>query len=95
MTPSEAAMLRAVPAIPRDGDRPVFREPWEARAFAMTLALHEKGLLDWPEWAQALGREIRRGRPGRRLGLLRALAGGAGEARRGQGPVSAPHAPDD
>ncbi|MDQ0474127.1 nitrile hydratase accessory protein [Labrys wisconsinensis] len=58
MTPSEAAMLRAVPAIPRDGDRPVFREPWEARAFAMTLALHEKGLLDWPEWAQALGREI-------------------------------------
>ena len=33
----------AVPGVPRDADGPVFREPWEAQAFAMTLALHERG----------------------------------------------------
>ena len=44
----------AVPGIPHDGDGPVFREPWEAQAFAMTLALHERGLFKWPEWAAAL-----------------------------------------
>lgn len=35
---------------------PVFFEPWQAKAFAMTLALHEKGLFSWTEWAEALGR---------------------------------------
>jgi nitrile hydratase accessory protein len=39
---------------------PVFREPWEAEAFAMTLALHERGLFTWPEWAGALAAEIAR-----------------------------------
>ena len=33
-----------VPNIPRDDDGPVFREPWEAQAFAMTLALHARGV---------------------------------------------------
>jgi nitrile hydratase accessory protein len=50
----------AVPGVPRDADGPVFREPWEARAFALALALHEAGLFTWPEWAQALGAEIKR-----------------------------------
>jgi nitrile hydratase accessory protein len=50
----------AVPGIPRDAEGPVFREPWEAQAFAMTLALHERGLFSWPEWAAALGEEIKR-----------------------------------
>jgi nitrile hydratase accessory protein len=49
----------AVPGIPRDTDGPVFREPWEAQAFAMTLALHERGLFTWPEWSAALAAEIR------------------------------------
>jgi nitrile hydratase accessory protein len=38
----------------------VFREPWEAQAFALTLALHGRGLFTWSEWAQALSTEIRR-----------------------------------
>jgi nitrile hydratase accessory protein len=38
----------------------VFREPWEAQAFAMTLALYERGLFSWSEWATALAAEIRR-----------------------------------
>jgi nitrile hydratase accessory protein len=48
----------ALPGQPRDASAPVFREPWEAQAFAMTLALHERGLFTWKEWAQALVREI-------------------------------------
>jgi nitrile hydratase accessory protein len=48
-----------LPDQPRDDSGPVFREPWEAQAFAMTLALHERGLFTWPEWAEALAAEIR------------------------------------
>jgi nitrile hydratase accessory protein len=44
--------------LPRDADGPVFREPWEAHAFAMALALHERGLYTWSEWATALAEEI-------------------------------------
>ena len=57
-----AAMRAAisVPGVPRDADGPVFREPWEAQAFAMTLALHEKGVFTWNEWAAALAVEIKR-----------------------------------
>jgi nitrile hydratase accessory protein len=50
----------AVPSIPRDSQGPVFREPWEAQAFAMALALHDRGLFTWPEWAATLGDEIKR-----------------------------------
>jgi len=51
---------RAVPTIPRDAEGPVFREPWEAQAFAMALALHERGVFTWNEWAETLGAEIKR-----------------------------------
>src|SRR5258708_3041154 len=50
----------AVPGIPRDADGPVFREPWEAQAFAMALALQARGLFTWVQWAAALGSEIKR-----------------------------------
>jgi nitrile hydratase accessory protein len=49
-----------LPGIPRDADGPVFREPWQAQAFAMTLALSERGVFTWPEWTAALAEEIRR-----------------------------------
>jgi len=51
---------QAVPSIPRDAEGPVFREPWEAQAFAMALALHERGLFTWSEWAATLSDEIKR-----------------------------------
>ena len=54
------AATAAIPSIPRDADGPVFREPWEAQAFAMALALHERGLFTWPEWAATLADEIKR-----------------------------------
>jgi nitrile hydratase accessory protein len=52
--------MNTIPGLPQDEDGPVFREPWEAQAFAMTLALHERGLFTWPEWADALAQEIKR-----------------------------------
>jgi nitrile hydratase accessory protein len=48
----------ALPTIPRDGEGPVFRAPWEAQAFAMAVLLHERGNFSWPEWAARLGAEI-------------------------------------
>ncbi|KQT09334.1 nitrile hydratase accessory protein [Ramlibacter sp. Leaf400] len=48
-----------VPGLPRDADGPVFDAPWQAQAFAMALALHERGVFSWPEWAQALGEQVR------------------------------------
>jgi len=50
----------ALPGIPRDDKGPVFREPWQAQAFAMALVLHQRGLFTWGEWAAALGAEIKR-----------------------------------
>jgi nitrile hydratase accessory protein len=49
-----------VPGIPQGEDGPVFREPWEAQAFAMALSLHQRGLFTWPEWAATLADEIKR-----------------------------------
>lgn len=50
--------LGDLPAIPRDAEGPVFREPWEAQAFALTLRLHEQGYFQWREWTEALAAEI-------------------------------------
>jgi len=52
--------IGTVPGIPRDPEGPVFREPWEAQAFAMTVALHERGLFRWGEWTAVLGDQIKR-----------------------------------
>lgn len=41
-------------------DAPVFAEPWQAQAFALTLALHERGLFSWNEWAEALSAEVKK-----------------------------------
>jgi nitrile hydratase accessory protein len=51
--------LDALPGIPRMADEPVFREPWEAQAFAMAVALHARGCFTWGEWAEALAAEIK------------------------------------
>ncbi len=64
MSASEAEVLAAIATIPRDEEGPVFREPWEAQAFAMTVALHEAGNFTWPEWAEALGAELAAAGPG-------------------------------
>jgi len=52
--------VQAVASIPSDDEGPVFREPWEAQAFALAVALHERGLFTWPQWADTIGDEIKR-----------------------------------
>lgn len=47
--------------LPPGMDEPVFAEPWQASAFAMTVALHERGLFDWSAWAVMLGEEVKSG----------------------------------
>jgi nitrile hydratase accessory protein len=41
-------------------EQPAFEAPWQARAFALTVALHERGLFSWEEWTTALSRAIDR-----------------------------------
>ena len=50
----------AVPGMPINSEGPVFREPWEAQAFALALSLQERGVFTWSEWAETLGAEIKR-----------------------------------
>ncbi|WP_213775215.1 nitrile hydratase accessory protein [Bradyrhizobium sp. dw_78] len=59
MDTAAARATSALPDIPCDAEGPVFREPWEAQAFAMALALHERGLFTWSEWAATLASEIK------------------------------------
>lgn len=40
--------------IPLGADGPVFPAPWAARAFALAVALNERGAFAWSEWAAAL-----------------------------------------
>ena len=60
MDAAAAQATSALPDIPCDAEGPVFREPWEAQAFAMALMLHERGVFTWNEWAETLGAEIKR-----------------------------------
>jgi nitrile hydratase accessory protein len=60
MTQHAACALPDLPGQPQDETGPVFAAPWQAQAFAMTLALHERGLFSWGEWAQALSQAIAR-----------------------------------
>jgi nitrile hydratase accessory protein len=58
--PAALRATQSVSSIPRNGEGPVFREPWEAQAFALAVSLNERGLFGWKEWAATLGEEIRK-----------------------------------
>lgn len=56
---SDATLLAGCGAIPRGADdTPVFHAPWEAKAFALVVALHRAGHFEWHEWTAQLGAEI-------------------------------------
>ena len=59
LSDSPNQLASQLPKIPVDADGPVFAEPWQAQAFAMTVKLHEKGAFSWPEWAEALSGELK------------------------------------
>ncbi len=52
--------IDTLPGLPQDTAGPVFNEPWEAQAFALAVHLSEMGYFTWPEWAEALSRQIQR-----------------------------------
>ena len=54
--------LLATPGMPQLDGEPVFAEPWQAQAFAMALALHQRGVFTWTDWATLLGEEIQKAR---------------------------------
>lgn len=56
-TPTARKALE-LPGLPLGNEGPVFREPWEAQAFALALKLHEDGYYTWSEWAHALSTAI-------------------------------------
>lgn len=45
-------------AIPSSGDQPVFNEPWQARAFAIVLKMHDDGKFEWKDFQELLIEEI-------------------------------------
>src|SRR6201995_635436 len=46
-------------AVPLDlSDAPPFREPWQAKAFALVVLLHRNGHFSWDEWVQALAEQV-------------------------------------
>lgn len=36
-------------------ETPAFAEPWHAEAFAVAVALEQKGCFTWPEWTATFG----------------------------------------
>ncbi len=36
----------------------LFAEPWHAQAFALTVALHQKGVFAWTDWTEFFSSEI-------------------------------------
>lgn len=44
--------------LPKTDGEPVFSEPWQAQAFALTVTLHKNKLFTWDELASTLGEEI-------------------------------------
>ena len=52
---SSANPLADLPLLPRDGDGPVFAEPWQAQAFAVVVELIESEKITRVEWAGRLG----------------------------------------
>lgn len=58
-TPDPGADLVALPLLPVDDGGPVFREPWQAQAFALAVRLSAQGHFTWKEWAAALADELK------------------------------------
>jgi nitrile hydratase accessory protein len=60
---AETLPIDRFPELPRDEQGPVFSEPWQAEAFAMTVKLHTDGHFEWSEWVKYISTEIANGAP--------------------------------
>jgi len=59
LNPADGGVFALAEGLPRDGDGPVFAEPWQAQAFALAVRLSESGFFTWHEWADELGAALR------------------------------------
>lgn len=58
-TRSTTAIPESLVGIPTSQQDPTFNEPWEAHAFAITVAMHRRGVFSWNEWAETLSEQIK------------------------------------
>lgn len=56
---ADAERLASLTELPRESGEPIFKEPWEAQAFALAVQLSEQGYFTWKEWAVALAAELK------------------------------------
>lgn len=56
---ADSERLASLTELPREDGEPVFKEPWEAQAFALAVKLSEQGHFTWKEWAAALAAELK------------------------------------
>ncbi|OWU82997.1 hypothetical protein ATO6_20985 [Oceanicola sp. 22II-s10i] len=49
-----------MPGITGSDTEPRFHAPWQARAFALVVSLHEAGAFSWTDWAAAFGARLGR-----------------------------------
>lgn len=47
-----------IPGVTDGENAPWFSEPWQAKAFALTVSLHAAGVFSWTDWAEALSRRL-------------------------------------
>jgi nitrile hydratase accessory protein len=47
-----------LPGLPQDDDSVVFAAPWEAKAFALVVNMHQRGYFPWTAWVETLSAEI-------------------------------------
>ncbi len=57
--PTGHAALPEIPGIATAGAEPHFFAPWQAKAFAMTVALADAGVIAWPDWTDAFAARLR------------------------------------
>jgi nitrile hydratase accessory protein len=57
--PNGVVAFASAERMPRDAVGPVFAEPWQAQAFALTVQLSEAGFFTWREWADELATVLR------------------------------------
>ncbi|MGH6760056.1 MAG: nitrile hydratase accessory protein [Phyllobacterium sp.] len=57
---SQSQRFEASPGFAVDDKQSVFDEPWQAQAFALAVALNERGVFSWSEWAETLSAELKK-----------------------------------
>lgn len=69
--PTLREVLDDNPALPAPAGRS-FEQPWQATVFALTVQLHERGVITWSQWAKALGARLPADAPGSGSGCYEA-----------------------